>query len=104
MTTKIYGRSDDLIEFEGDIHGEVGFIGDEDKPGCLLIFTDGTLLEVKYGKPQGGIWAIVVVNAGPLFERVDICTDDEATPYSDVAHLKDGAKLAFAASSWERVK
>jgi len=107
MTTKVYGQSDDLIEVEGDVTGEVGYIcsRDEDQdPGCLLVFNDGTMLAVKYGKPQGGIWAVTVVQQGPLFDRVEICTDDEAKPYSDVAYLKDGAKRVFSCKEWELVR
>jgi len=51
MSTIIYGASDDLIEAEGDVKGEVGHYGsDNDKHGVLLICSDGTLLEIKYGK------------------------------------------------------
>lgn len=104
MATKVYGRSDDLIEVEGDLTGEVGhYESSEDGQGCLLMFNDGTLLQVKYGKPQGGIWAITVVQEGALFDRLEICTNEDADPYSDVVHLKDGIKLAFAAKSWEKV-
>lgn len=42
MTTKIYGTSDDLIEFEGDIYDEIGAYEAQDK-GILL--SDGTVLE-----------------------------------------------------------
>jgi hypothetical protein len=108
MGTRIYGRSDDLIEFAGDIHGEVNFYtsddASEDESGCLLIFDDGTMLVARYGKPQGGIWALTVVQEGRLFDRLEICADPDAAEYSDVVHLKDGAKRAFAAKSWERVK
>ena len=31
MTTKIYGTSDDLIEFEGDIYDEIGAYKAQDK-------------------------------------------------------------------------
>lgn len=41
MTTKIYGTSDDLIEFEGDIYDEIGAYKAQDK-GILL--SDGTVL------------------------------------------------------------
>lgn len=103
MTTKVYGSSDDLIEFEGDIHGEVGFFSEEE--GCLLVFDDGTALVAQYGKPGGlAIWSITVLVKGPLFDRIDVCETETEDNYSDVAVLKDGAKLAFAAQRWERVK
>ena len=106
MPTKIYGASDDLIEFEGDIHGEVGACGagDDEDPGVLIVINDGTVLTAKYGKPAGGIWALGLVTAGPLFDHIDLCVSEEAELYSDIAYLRDGAKTAFAASKWERVK
>lgn len=105
MSTKVYGCSDDLIEFDGDVRGEVGFYsGDDDKP-CLLIFDDGTMLTVKYGKQtNGGIWSVELAERGSLFDRIEICTDDEADPYSDVAHFRDGLKRAWAAKDWEPVR
>jgi hypothetical protein len=103
-STKVYGTSDDLIEFEGGVYGEVGCYGTDDADhGVLLIFSDGTLLEVKYGKGGEAIWGIVLLNKGPLFESIDLCTDSEADPYSDVAHFKPGLSWAKAAKKWEPV-
>ena len=107
MSTKIYGCSDDLIEFDGDVRGESSpaySSGDDEKP-ALLIFSDGTILAVVYGKPtNSGIWAVNLVRRGSLFERIDVCTDDEANPYSDVAYFFDGLKWAYCAQEWELVK
>ena len=65
MATKVYGCSDDLIEFDGDVHGEVGCYGTDDREkGVLLYFSDGTILEAKYGKMQMGIWEVKLHNAG----------------------------------------
>lgn len=102
MATKIYGTSDDLIEFEGDVYGETGHY-DDDK-GALLMCSDGTVLEVKYGKADAGIWEIKLLAQGTLFDRIDLCTDEEADPYSDIAHFKDGLKWCYVAKEWERVK
>lgn len=107
MGTRIYGRSDDLIDFEGDIHGEVGCYGthEDDAQGVLLAIDDGTMAVIKYGKPGGGaIWSVTVLREGALFERLEICTDEDAEIYSDILHLKDGAKVAWASRAWERVK
>ena len=104
MGTRVYGASDDLIEFEGDVRGEVGKYADEDKPGVLLVCSDGTLLEVNYGKGGAGIWEVKLLQKGALFDRIDPCLDEEADPYSDVAHFRDGLKWAYAATEWERVK
>ena len=109
MTTRIYGTSDDLIEFDGDAYGEVGYnapYGED--PGCLLICSDGTLLRAKYGKPSGGgIWEISLLHKGSLFERISACEeeDDEDDPFpnSDVVRFSDGLRWAYAAKEWEKV-
>jgi hypothetical protein len=107
MATKVYGASDDLIEFEGDCNGEVGCYGtdDDDNPGVLLTFSDGTMLVVKYGKPGcGGVWGISVLTEGTLLDRVDLCTDEDADPYSDVAHFQGGKLKCWASTKWGAVK
>lgn len=105
MSTRVYGASDDLIEFDGDVSGEVDYYsGDCEDEGCLLVFSDGTLLAAAYGKPgHGAVWGLRLVQRGTLFDRIDECFDEDAKPYSDVAHFRDGLKFAFAAKSWERV-
>jgi len=105
MATKIYGGSDDLIEIKGDINEEIGNYGtDERNSGNLLAFSDGTILDVKYGKPQGGIWAITLLSRGELFDRIVVCDNEDADIYSDVAHLKDGITHVFSAPEWIRIK
>jgi hypothetical protein len=103
MATKIYGESDDLIEIEGDVDGEVNSYGEDH--GTLLIFSDGTLLEVMYGKEDDvAIWSITPIQAGPLFDRIEFCFDEDASPHSDIAYFKDGLKWAYAATGdWEKV-
>jgi hypothetical protein len=105
MTTRVYGCSDDLIEFEGDVRGEVGhFESDDDGPGALLVCSDGTLLRIRYGKSNRGIWEIRVMHKGPLFDRIEQCDDDEAQIYSDQAFFRDGLKWAYAATTWQQVQ
>ena len=105
MTTKIYGASDDLIEFEGDVRGEVGTCGDEEADLKPIVFcSDGTVLEVYYGKDDSGVWSVRLVKKGSLFVRVDACVDEDADPHSDVAHFKDGLKWAYYAKEWEKVE
>lgn len=103
--TKIYGASDDLVEFEGDFFGEVGSYGTDDREkGVLVMVSDGTVLEVKYGKSLGAIWEVKLLKRGVLFDRIDLCVDEDAHPYSDVAHFNDGVKWAYAAKEdWEVV-
>jgi hypothetical protein len=105
MATKIYGTSDDLIEVEGDVSGEHGKYGtDESEIGVLLICSDGTILEVKYGKMDLGIWEIKVHKTGDLYEKIILCEDEDAVPYSDIAIFKDGLKWIVAANEWEKIK
>lgn len=103
--TRVYGASDDLIEFEGDFTGEVGCYGtDDDERGVLVVLSDGSLLEVKYGKGGRGIWAVSLLRKGSLLERIDQCDDEDAKVYSDVAHFNPGITWAYAATKWEPVK
>ena len=105
MSTRVYGASDDLIEFDGDFEGEADCYGTDDSDkGVLVIMSDGTVLEVKYGKGGKGIWAVTLLERGRLFERIDQCTDEDADPYSDVAWFSEGIKGAYAASAWSRVE
>ena len=102
--TKVYGTSDDLIEFEGDLYGEVGCFGTDDREqGILVIFSDGTLIEVKYGKGGMAVWGITVINQGYLFDKIEFCSNPDADIYSDIVYLKEGIKWGYAASSWGKV-
>lgn len=81
MTTKIYGQSDDLIEFRGDIDDEIGAYNAKGK-GILL--SDGTVLECTYPKAPGlGVWGFNVLHAGSLLDRIEECNDEDAEVYSD---------------------
>ena len=105
MATKIYGESDDLIEFEGEvIRDEIGAFGtDEEEHGVLVLCSDGTLLEVKYGKAGMAVWGSTVLKPGTLFDRLEPCFDEDAHPHSDVVHFRAGLKWAYAAKQWVRV-
>lgn len=104
--TEVYGYSDDNIAFTGGLHGEVGCYGnDENERGVLVAMSDGTLLEVQYCGRVPGVWEIKLLQQGPLFERIDLCNDEDADPYSDVAHFKAGITTAYAATEyWDLVK
>lgn len=101
--TIVYGCSDDLVEIDGAVRGECGCYGTDDRDkGVLVILSDGTILEVKYGKGDSGIWAVTLLQKGSLFVSIDQCTDEDATPYSDVAHFEPGIKWAYFATGWEK--
>lgn len=103
--TRVYGTSDDLIEVEGGkAAGEVGCYGTDDRDqGVLLVFDDGTILEVKYGKGGIGVWEVKVLKSGDAFDRLEPCTDEDADPYSDQAFFKREMKWCYAAKEWEKV-
>lgn len=102
MTTRVYGESDDLIEFEGDVRGEVGHYDNSDEPtGVLLICSDGTLLRARYDNP--GVWQIRALSKGSLFNYIEECNDPDASPRSDQVFFKDGLKWAYAATAWQGV-
>lgn len=97
MGTKVYGASDDLIEFDGDLHGEVSACSaTEEAPlGNLLAFSDGTVLAVRYGKPAAGwVWAIDVLRKGSLFDRCEVKIGI-GTGILVVAFFRDGALKAW---------
>lgn len=104
MGTKIYGASDDLVEFDGDFRGEVGCFGTDDQDrGVLVIVSDGTILEVKYGKGGDAIWEVKLLKQGALYDRIQPCLDSDDDPHSDIAHFREGVKWAYAATEWDRV-
>ena len=99
MTSKVYGASDDLIEFEGDIHGEIGCYATDDKDnlGVLIAFSDGTIATVRYGKNGHAVWGITVLRRGELFACLAPCLgagegDGES---SDVLHFRRGKLAAW---------
>ena len=79
---KVYGVSDDLVEIEGSKYKE-------DEIGCYdsdvrIVFTDGTQIRVGYPKDGAAIWWIEIEKYGTAHYELSSCTDENATPYSDV--------------------
>lgn len=103
VASKMYGASDDLIEFEGDHSGEVGFYNPgEDVKFAMVSFSDGTIAQIGYGKGELAVWQIVVLRQGDLFAGVEVCNDEDAKVYSDQLHLKDGITWAYVATEWQK--
>jgi len=98
MGTIIYGASDDLIEISGDMKGE------QCDDHAFLFLSDGSILEVKYGKENLAVWEIRLVEKGALFMTIEPCFDEEASPYSDVASFAEGIKWVYAADSIGKVE
>lgn len=102
--TKVYGRSDDIITFKGDINGEVGAYDTRAGEGVMLIFSDSTILDIYYEKGDLAIWGITIIKKGDLFDSLEPCTDEDAEIHSDVATFKPGLKWCYAGRDWEKVK
>lgn len=77
---KIYGVSDDLIEFEGDIREES--YASED--GNVVTLSNGVALRIRYN--EQGVWRIT-----PISGAVDVeqAPENDDLNYSDVATVHD---------------
>jgi hypothetical protein len=103
--TKIYGASDDLLEFEGDIYGEVGYYGSSLEDPIKVSISDGTELNMYYD--DSGLWKIKVLNQGSHFESLVEATDPDSDQYSDLLTLKSGlltARYKVGSERWKSVK
>ena len=84
MTTKVYGCSDDLVEVEAD--------NSFDEYPCFqkdvrVTFDDGTVIRIGYSKPGMGVWWIDVEKQGTAQQKLTVCEDEDADPYSDVFEI-----------------
>lgn len=101
MRIKVYGYSDDLIEFESDSGSIPYFKGkaqeiDTWEQALRITFTDGSRVLVQYGKEGlGGIWDIIVEKIGTTpFIQLDRCFNEDKTGYSDILIIEvDDIKL-----------
>lgn len=91
MRIKVYGYSDDLIEFESDSGSIPYFKGkaqeiDTWEQALRITFTDGTKVVVQYGKEGlGGIWDIIIEKIGTTPSiQIDRCFNNEKSEYSDI--------------------
>lgn len=87
MKTKVYGMFDDLVEIETEQN-----IYPYDEIGCFdsmvrILFTDGTIIHVEYGKDDKGIWKIEVPHKGDAKQKLTICDDEDADIYSDIFEI-----------------
>jgi len=98
LETKVYGGSDDLVEFSGGIHGEIGCYDTSEEDSILVAFSDGTVLSIWYSKH--GIGKIHALRKGELLKMIVCAEDDEPT---DVALFSPGLKWAVYATKWEQV-
>lgn len=52
-----------------------------------ILFTDGTIIHVEYGKDEKGIWKIEVPHRGNAEQKLTICNDEDAEIYSDIFEI-----------------
>ncbi len=103
--SQVYGQSDDNVYIDGDYSGQYSYFSNNyEKKGIMLILSDGTILEIKYGKAGLGIWGILVIKKGVLFDHIDYCIDDDADIYSDIAYFRKGISYVYGCSEWELIK
>lgn len=86
---KIFGYSDDIIEVYGS--NNVSEICCCNK-GNLIEFTDGTIIDVSYGKTEKAIWKITVVKKGIAPHTLSICDNENAEIYSDIFYINAEVK------------
>ncbi len=94
----IYGASDDLIEVEGDVNGE------HSASEGLLFLSDGTILEIRYGKGTLAVWEIKLIEKGNLFATIVPCFDEDADPYSDTAKFEEGIDWVYFTEEIHKVQ
>lgn len=99
---RIYGASDDLIEIEGYLIGECG--ASDPPEGSLLALSDGTVLNISYGKGDLGIWQITPLHKGKLFQELKTCDNEDAEIYSDIAIFKPGIKWVRCGDHCRKIK
>jgi len=82
-TVTAWGRSDDLVEIDGALEEEWGFYSSDGNETGYLAFSDGTVLSVKYGDGNHGVWRLFpVIEGSAKVERVPAPLDDRDN-YSD---------------------
>ena len=93
MSSKVYGASDDLIEFDGECSGEYGRYGTSEDHPTMVAFSDGTVTNWWFA--DDGIWHCRLLNKGIMFAGLQICTDSDDDPHSDILVFVDGKLRAW---------
>jgi hypothetical protein len=96
-SVKIYGRSDDLIEVDGDFEDEFN------PPYCdwaYLHFDEGTVLKIGYDLVDDKGWHIEVVRAGLARSTFRDPEMDDGDHYTDVLELHCEDAYLKSAKLW----
>lgn len=94
--SKVYGYSDDIVAIE-HIDGGCTEIDCYDKD-VAIVFGDGTVAHIGYGKGDRGIWWIRIITSGGAAYTKTECDDEDADVYSDILEIE------AEAVSWAFVK
>jgi hypothetical protein len=96
MDIRIYGASDDLIEFEGDIYDEFNWYG-RDAWQCQLIAPngDGLTINVRYGADDWTLDVSPLSEDGALPDWIVVKSRSEEVEYSEQLDITapDGTEL-----------
>lgn len=97
MRIKVYGYSDDLIEFESNL-GSIPYFKKRNtcseidcyEQAYRITFTDSTKIVIQYGKPGlNGVWDIIIEKIGNTpYLKLMQCFDNNADDYSDVLDIE----------------
>ena len=82
---KVYGYSDDNVDVDGAPYPA-------DEIDCYdskvqIRFSDGTLIEIEYGKNGLAIWKITILEKGMAKQILTECNDENADIYSDIFEI-----------------
>ena len=105
METKICGASDDLLEFEGEIYGEIGYYNSSEDDPIRVKVSDGTEFDAFYN--DDGLWKIKLKTKGPAFVSLEEATDPDSDNYTDILRLSGQnlkAEFKVGAADWEKVR
>jgi hypothetical protein len=84
---QVFGASDDLMEFRGDVYEEFNWYLDSEEHRYLS-FSDGTVLKAWYD--EDGIWKLQLMFKGNLFINIEQFPVSEDK--NDIANFSDGIK------------
>lgn len=87
---RVYGYSDDIVYIEGSKYKENEiYCYDKD---IEIEFTDGTIINIGYGKNDLAIWYICVKKYGSESYNHIVCEDENSEIYSDIFEIESEIK------------
>jgi len=85
---KIYGRSDDLIEIEGDILEEFNVCLTEEDYYRYLTLSNGIVIKVNYD--NDGLWRLHPIKINSSYKKIfEAHYEKDDNNYSDIVEIND---------------